>query len=226
MKKRGFTLIELLVVIAIISLLVSILLPSLQKAKSLGKQVVCMSNLRNIFPAFYMYAEANDGDLPRATDWSSPDYDGRIFGWKEKGIILPYLGYSDTEKATTIPYNGILCCPEEESRCNYTPSGWVIRFSGWARPCPAKLEIFDATIPMFSEAWSNSVWYDTSSSGIYWNDWDNYYTDGTTWLATRHGDGQGANYMFVDGHAEYYVGIPQSGFWHYGETFRNTLLDE
>ena len=60
----GFTLIELLVVIAIISLLVSILVPSLQKAKDLARQAVCASNFHAIGLAFATYAIESNDDLP------------------------------------------------------------------------------------------------------------------------------------------------------------------
>ncbi len=54
--RAGFTLIELLVVIAIISLLVSILLPSLKRANDLAKSTVCVANLRQVVVAVSMYA--------------------------------------------------------------------------------------------------------------------------------------------------------------------------
>jgi prepilin-type N-terminal cleavage/methylation domain-containing protein len=59
-KRKGFTLIELLVVIAILSLLVSILIPSLQNAKALAKEVVCQSNLHYVYMAHTYYAEDHD----------------------------------------------------------------------------------------------------------------------------------------------------------------------
>jgi prepilin-type N-terminal cleavage/methylation domain-containing protein len=62
--QAAFTLIELLVVIAIISLLVSILLPSLQRARDLAKVVACQSNLRAIGMGEAMYIHDNDGHLP------------------------------------------------------------------------------------------------------------------------------------------------------------------
>ena len=58
---RGFTLIEVLVVIAIISLLVSILLPSLRKARLMTKAVICSSNLRAIGQGWQVYAGDNHG---------------------------------------------------------------------------------------------------------------------------------------------------------------------
>ncbi len=63
-RARGFTLIELLVVIAIISLLISILLPALGRAREISRRTVCGSNLRQFGTAFVAYAADHDGWFP------------------------------------------------------------------------------------------------------------------------------------------------------------------
>ena len=63
-KKKAFTLIELLVVVSIIALLVSILLPSLSKAREQARAVVCASNMRQWALYISVYAGDTEGFLP------------------------------------------------------------------------------------------------------------------------------------------------------------------
>ena len=63
-SRQGFTLIELLVVVAIIALLISILLPSLNRARTRAKDLVCRTQLRNLGIAFTMYTNEENGSIP------------------------------------------------------------------------------------------------------------------------------------------------------------------
>jgi prepilin-type N-terminal cleavage/methylation domain-containing protein len=60
----AFSLVELLVVISIISLLMSIILPALERSTSIAKQTVCQSRLKQWGLAFEAYSTENDGFYP------------------------------------------------------------------------------------------------------------------------------------------------------------------
>lgn len=82
-KKKAFTLVELLVVIAIIALLLSILMPSLQRAREAGRRAVCLSNLQQLTLAWNLYTEDSKGRIVDSSTWPITDLGGspRTFGW-------------------------------------------------------------------------------------------------------------------------------------------------
>lgn len=68
-SRAGFTLIELLVVIAILAVLVSLLLPSLKKAKDLARATQCAVNMRSVNLAVQSYAMEWDWFPVADHDW-------------------------------------------------------------------------------------------------------------------------------------------------------------
>src|ERR1017187_4851999 len=75
-RPSGFTLIELLVVIAIISILASLLLPVLGRARESAKRVACASNCSQMGKALIMYADQpSNGMFPTMSQDPTNPYD-------------------------------------------------------------------------------------------------------------------------------------------------------
>ena len=60
-RSKGFTLVELLVVVGIIALLVTILMPTLTRARELAKQAICGANLNTIGKGLHIYWRSSTG---------------------------------------------------------------------------------------------------------------------------------------------------------------------
>jgi len=88
MKKGGvaaFTLVELLVVVSIVSLLASLLLPALGKAKDTAKAIQCKSNLKQLGAGLFSYFTDYQEWIPFGYDTNSSLYAGyatlSTFAW-------------------------------------------------------------------------------------------------------------------------------------------------
>jgi prepilin-type N-terminal cleavage/methylation domain-containing protein len=114
-QAAGFTLVELLVVIGIIAVLIAVLLPVLSKARAAANRTACLSNVRQLYNAFLMYSNDNDGYLPTcaaaADSLNFAHYPEDWIHWEanrnlDDSAIAKYLGRGEQLKT-------VLRCPAD-----------------------------------------------------------------------------------------------------------------
>ena len=111
MKKHEFSLIELLVIVAIIGILLSLLMPSLENARSVAKSAVCMKNLQNTGVADMLYVRDEDG-------WFNPNQpvaNTNDYRWAKNDVFRKYTGWDAVTPIWMIPNE--LACPESITKC-------------------------------------------------------------------------------------------------------------
>ena len=155
-SRVGFTLVELLVVIGIIAIMISIMLPALNKVRDKARSVQCASNQRQLFLCCQMFAQDNGGRLPRPglNDPAAPDTDATtIFAQLspgranfESGVLWRYLkGGVDERRAIIrcpgdngeqVAYGGAMTrvVPERDFSFSLHAYTAVPRDSAWGGP--------------------------------------------------------------------------------------------
>jgi prepilin-type N-terminal cleavage/methylation domain-containing protein len=116
-RQSGFTLVELLVVIGIIALLISILLPALNRARDQARKTQCLSNLRTQGQIMQMYMNQNKGALPVGTWGAYPEY-GYVL-WQQTNAI--HIGLGLMMPAGLIPTDPVQDVNTGDGRMFYCP---------------------------------------------------------------------------------------------------------
>jgi prepilin-type N-terminal cleavage/methylation domain-containing protein/prepilin-type processing-associated H-X9-DG protein len=208
MRKEGFTLIELLVVVAIIAILMAVLMPAMSRAREQGKRAVCLSNVKQFGVSWVLYADDNDQKIVNSCtienseghdDKTEPcwmyfhnnwDTQQRIDGVR-RGAMWPYVKQLKIYKCPT----GI--------RGEVNTYAIVDAMNGAISPMRSfskQLMIKNKT--QIKRPGERIVYVDEGKTSV--QSWTIHYDQESWWDAPPVRHGQGTNFSFADGHAEYW----------------------
>jgi prepilin-type N-terminal cleavage/methylation domain-containing protein/prepilin-type processing-associated H-X9-DG protein len=233
LNKSAFTLIELLVVIAIIALLLSVIVPSLRKAKEYAQSIVCQNHLRTLTLANQVYATRwNNWYVPvidttmttrGEPTWNSNSEFRDIVGLKDKYVTSNYIMPAEYLCPADRQSNEAYWAQAGVTYKNYVSYGYNLTDWGpesknpatWSGNIPAstwacRLRINDLMAPgtkiMFIDA--GDIWVIMSGAN-YTKYWDRYgqdivkYRNAGMWYPVYYRHREGANTAFFDGHVDF-----------------------
>jgi prepilin-type N-terminal cleavage/methylation domain-containing protein/prepilin-type processing-associated H-X9-DG protein len=203
--RAAFTLIELLVVIAIIATLAAILFPVFAQARDKARQSVCLSNMKQMGTAFYMYVQDYDETFP---------LDGHTSG--EESWVFNLYPYTKNLQIYRCPNDKSANWYPENRTANarftsYGTNSWMAPFvPGYSTPNTSGYTTLASVNSPASTIYCAEVAENRNYDHFHAPWWrpnpDGQYTppgpNGPAELVTRQHQG-GANYFFCDGHAKW-----------------------
>jgi len=215
LRRNRFTLIELLVVIAIIAILAAMLLPALSAARERARAANCVSKLKQIGSAVFLYSGANLDHAP-TQEASGVDYI-RLFAYKfTSNLTSPvrllleggYLPMPDNFNWGSTNANSVAArqeavekffrCPSDtehylESNQSTSYLAFLINRAG----CLGQNDLMDK-----AETWARTRLGQDNPNNTIFHDIHSYKFSSVTTLKSNHPSA--SNYLKLGGHVETY----------------------
>jgi prepilin-type N-terminal cleavage/methylation domain-containing protein len=201
---HAFTLIELLVVIAVIAILMSVLMPALNRAREMGKRAVCMNNTKTLALAWTLYCSENDGAMPPAQGLTTTGWVHGLTGTYQTkpveapvdeqiaairaGQLYPFAGAEKVYRCPVAKKNEMRTYSASPAMNGYTDTngGTVVKNVNKLKQLSTRLVYIDD----HGENW-DAMWYIFYKQARWWNP-----------VPMRHGKGTVSS--FADGHSDFH----------------------
>ena len=224
-NRRGFTLIELLVVIAIIAILAAILFPVFAQAREKARATSCLSNEKQMGTALMMYAQDYDEGFPTWSEYfycatngvatvpcaAYPGLDTVDRYWDAK--LYPYVKSGNPGNTSAPNWSGVWHCPDAAADTSPTGRSYGLNYAYVYDYNPASPYAFRYLFISDLDSPSSCIFVgDSGQDGLmdmphHFSGYQQHFNVVVTGVPNtrdrpwRHSDG--ANYVFLDGHAKY-----------------------
>lgn len=213
---KAFTLIELLVVIAVIAVLMSILMPALNRAREQGKRAMCQGNLKSLQLAWAMYADDNSGKIVSGDagnfDKGNSAWVGKCWtsGWADGNRLTEEEQLAEIKRGYLYKYMGK---NDKAYRCPTGIRGDIVSYSimdtmngrdrKGAIPKSANgVKVVIKNLNDIKHAANRMVFIDEGR--VPWDSFAVRCKPLRWWDAPQARHGFGTNFSFADGHVEYW----------------------